>query len=184
MQVLFLAVLVGAAHPAFEDGKVAFNRVRVDLAAHILAALVVHRFMLAHLLEAQVVAALVGVDRGFLGDVVLDDRQDGTSIGALDVEATRVATTLNEREHGAQVLEPAARHLGELGLSDVGLVGLHGAAAAAHGGCERTSAHGLADTMAHEPRGIVLHLKDAVELVRADPLLGRAKKVDRLEPLV
>ena len=38
--------------------------------------------------------------------------------------------------------------------------------------------------MRKEPRRLVLDFKGTVQLVRADALLGRADKVDRLQPLM
>ena len=43
-------------------------------------------------------------------------------------------------------------------------------------------AESLTNTMRHEPCGFQGHAKNAVKLVRANALLGRAKKVDRLKP--
>jgi hypothetical protein len=44
--------------------------------------------------------------------------------------------------------------------------------------------HGLADTMGHEPRRLVLHTQDAHKLVAADAFLAAAHQIDSLQPVV
>ena len=74
--------------------------------------------------------------------------------------------------------------LGSAGLlADESFVDFHDRARAAHGS-EIAGAHGLADAMREEPRRLVLNLKHAMQLVRANALLGRAKKMNGLQALM
>ena len=58
------------------------------------------------------------------------------------------------------------------------------AALAAHGWFQRPGAHGFAYAMAHGPRGVVLDLQNAVQLMTVDALLGSDQEVDCLKSLV
>jgi hypothetical protein len=64
----------------------------------------------------------------------------------------------------------------------VGFDGLAFSAKRARGG--NIVFHGLADAVRKEPRGLVGDAKHAVQLKRADALLGGGKQVSRIEPLV
>src|ERR687887_1650950 len=77
------------------------------------------------------------------------------------------------------VLPP--RLLAPLAARD-GLVALRLAAIARRG--QRPGMQRFLDAMRHEPRRLVAHFKDALELSRADRLLRAAEQIDRLQPLV
>jgi hypothetical protein len=67
-----------------------------------------------------------------------------------------------------------------LSLAEIGLVGFHNTAGAAH---RRKLArpHGLANAMRQKPRRLVLNLQHAMKLVGADALLARRHEIDRLQ---
>ena len=71
VQVLLVAVLIDALHAALEDAEIAFNRVRVDNATAILALAVRGEIVVCELAaKERVLLCLVGIDRGFLGDIL------------------------------------------------------------------------------------------------------------------
>ena len=72
--VAFATVLIYALHAALEDAVIAFNGIRVDIAAHIFIGLVANALMTRKVsAKRELVATFVGHYRGFLGDVGLDD---------------------------------------------------------------------------------------------------------------
>jgi hypothetical protein len=77
----------------------------------------------------------------------------------------------------------AATHLSARLAADVGLVGLHRAAARAQER-SRLIGHCETETLCHDPRRLVGHANDAVNLVAADALLRGTKQVRRQHPLV
>src|SRR4029079_19012821 len=72
-----------------------------------------------------------------------------------------------------------------LGATVIGFVGFNDAAAA---GATKNGyapvAHGLANAMAHEPRGLVADIERAVQLMGRDALLAAAHQMEGLQPLV
>ncbi len=188
VQVLLAAVLVGALHPALEDGEVALDRVGVDDAANVLALAVSRRLVVD---EARcglhVHAGVIGVQRRFLGDVGLKDRDDS---GGLDVVhddgADLTGLAIDQGQHLHLVVVGALlRHAGLAAderlvyLDDAG----HPVAVDAHGR-KLAGAHRLAQPVRHEPSGAVGHAEGAVKLVGGEALLAGAKQVRRLKPQV
>lgn len=82
-------------------------------------------------------------------------------------------------------MSPAALGAGLLAfqLADESLVNLDRLARAAHGG-EFGRAHRFANTVRHEPSGLVLDLQGAVQLMGRKALLARRVQVHRVEPEV
>lgn len=77
VEVVLCAVLIDALHAALEDGEVALNSVGVDDAADVLALPVGGGLMVNEGWRGlEVHAGLIGVQRRFLGDVLLKDRDD------------------------------------------------------------------------------------------------------------
>src|SRR5262249_31185371 len=68
-------------------------------------------------------------------------------------------------------------------LADNSFVDLDHLAAVAHRP-EAPSAHGLADTVGHEPSGLIAHAKRPMQLVGAYALLAGAHEVEGLEPFM
>ena len=103
--------------------------------------------------------------------------------GALDVERTLLAFTLDKRDDFHLVVE-RARALGVLALvAPERFVHFNRAAVAAKLAFG-LDVHCLADTVRHEPSGFVGHAQSTVQLVTAHALLGRAQQMRRQHPLV
>src|SRR6185369_1567563 len=82
MQVLFGAMLIDALHAAFEDREITLNRVRMDLAAHVLARAVLHSLMIANASKARrIEAAFIGEQAAFLRHVLAHDPANRFLIG-------------------------------------------------------------------------------------------------------
>ncbi len=69
-------------------------------------------------------------------------------------------------------------------LTEVGFVHFNAAATTTERHGERARAHRFADTMGHEPRGLVSDAKRTMQLMGAHALLGRANELHRQEPFV
>lgn len=184
VQVLLAAVLVHALHAALEDAEVALDGVRVDIAAHVFTGLVggevVAREVLA---DAGVVAGFVGVERGFLGNVLADDRHQGGNLEIVNDHAFGAASgAVNEGQHLHLVVVSGLLFHARL-ATDEGLIDLDHAATSAEAR-KRIVAHRFADAVRHEPRGLEGDTKSAVELVAADALLAGTHQIDRLQPEV
>jgi hypothetical protein len=158
MQVLLLAVLIHALHAALEHAVVAFDRVRMHVAAHVFFFAVVDAFVAREVLaEVVILAGFVRHDRGFFGDVRLDDRNKVAGFRAVHMEGTNFAAlAIHKRENRVLMAIAALFHSAGL-LTNESLVHFHDAAGTAHGS-KRARAHGFADAMREEPRGFVLHL--------------------------
>ena len=65
--------------------------------------------------------------------------------------------------------------------ADIGFVRFYNLASTAHRG-HANDAHGLADTMRHEPRGFEGDTQGAGKLIARDALFARAEQIDRLQP--
>ena len=62
VKMFFLAVLIDALHPAFEDRECALNRIGVNIAANIFASGMLHGFMRGKMLiGTEVETAFIGV---------------------------------------------------------------------------------------------------------------------------
>src|SRR5690606_9716487 len=106
-------------------------------------------------------------------------------IDAGNVERTHLAAALHKGNDGVLVRVPTARltAASAILLAVESLVSLNDLAAAAkRAGLLR--GHGGTDAVRHEPRGFVAHAKHALKLLAAHAFLGRAEKVDRVDPLV
>lgn len=130
----------------------------------------------------------LGVNGGFVRrqrgqaiDVLEQQRADDVAVNVGDMEAADVPAALDQRKHDfltrhvlvdAVFGEPA--DIGFVGLDDLVRRAAEGAAGLVHGG---------ADAMAHEPGRLVGDAEHAVDLMGADPLLGRGEKVGRQKPL-
>jgi hypothetical protein len=131
-----------------------------------------HRLVRGELLvQAPVAVALVGHDVGLALDLVADDALQGGALEVVHLPGARLALARHQREHRdlAAARHRAARRAGPLAANER-LVGLDDAADLAAVG-RRVLLHRLPAAVAHEPRGLVLDLQGAVELVRRDALL-------------
>ena len=99
--VLLVAMLIYAFHPAFEDAVITFDGVRMDIAANIFIGFVTDALMAREMIpEREIVAAFVGHHRGFLRNIGLDDRDYIGRACSLDMERANLpAIAVNERQH-------------------------------------------------------------------------------------
>ena len=85
VQVFLFAVLIDAAHAAFEDGKEALNRIRVDEAPAILTGTVIDAAVGRELvLQLPIDRVFVRHDARFTGDVLADNRQNVVGRNVVD----------------------------------------------------------------------------------------------------
>lgn len=119
VQVLLSAVLIVALHAALEDAKITFNDVGGHVAAHIFFRTMVDG-LVSRKMVAQVVIlhGFVGVDRGFLGDVRLEDRQKRCDLEVIDHNRLGTASrALNQSQDF--ILCPTPRRTGLSGSRPV-----------------------------------------------------------------
>ena len=174
MQVLLAAMLIGAFHPAFEDRKEAFNRVRVNVAAHILVCAVADKIMACEIsVDAAIVISLIGDHAGFLGDVFAQDRFDGEGFKIVNNDGASAARGAVNKAQDFHLVRPAASarllRAGRV-FANKGFVGFNDAAIAAHRGHDAL-AHRFADAVPHEPSGFVGDTDGAVQLMGGHALL-------------
>lgn len=184
VQVLFFAMLVGAAHAAFENRKIAFNSVGADRPARIFLCRVVDGFV-ARKFAAQfhIVSAFIGHHRSFAVYVFSHYRRDLPDARGIDMEATRASAALYESEDHVFV-SPSGSALGlPFKAADEGLIHFYDFASAAHWS-HTDNTHGLTDAVSHEPCGLEGHAQGAGKLVAADALFAGAEQVHRLKPQV
>ena len=182
--MFFAAMLVNAFHAAFENAVVAFNRIRVDRAAHIFIRFVTDALMAREVIpELGIMAAFIGHHRGFFRNIGLDDRDYIGRAGSLDMERANLpAIAVNERKHRILVAV-AAPFNRTIPAADKSFIRFNGVASAAHR-CKLARAEGFTNAMREEPCTLVLNAENAVKLMRTNALLRRAKKIDRLKHLM
>src|ERR1700678_3810744 len=133
MKMLFAAMLVDTLHSALEDRIVAFHRIGVDFAAHVLVALVGDAAVLGKLFaNSPVMQRAIGHQAAFAFDVVAHDGNDAGDRMPVGMKRTGRAATFNQRHH--HVLVVVAANIGPKPrlLTDVGFVGFDDFAVAAH----------------------------------------------------
>src|SRR5690242_4191676 len=100
------------------------------------------------------------------------------------MNGAHLAAALDQRQDGMFVAVAALGSRYAFLAADERLVGLDRIAGWAAQRRQGAVPHRLADTMAHEPRCVVLDAEDAMKLVAADTLLRRGHQTNRLQPLV
>jgi hypothetical protein len=188
VQMFFLAVLVHSFHAALEDRKITFNGVGrddvrgvfriADIFIGTVGYSVVRRKLFFQIVK---VLAFIGIHPAFTRHICANDRHEIGNRPSIDVEATCRTAALNESENHILV-RPSAPLRYSLNPTYEGFVGLDYFASATHRIRKSDNAHGLADAMRHEPCGFKRDAQSAMQLVRANPFLGRAKQIDRLQP--
>jgi hypothetical protein len=182
VKVTLAAMLIDAGHAALEDGEVAFNRVRVDIAPGIFLFAVFDGVMSREFsAKGPIQAALIRQQATFPADIGEHDRRDIGHGGTLDMERAHHAAALDQAQNSPLV---AVARLGLLPAflgADIGLIRLYGLAGAAHW-FNPDGFHRLADAMGEEPCGFHAAAECALELAGADPLLAAAHQVDSLQP--
>lgn len=177
----------GAEHATLEDAEIVLDFVGGEaVLADVLASGVLDLLVAGELgANLGVEAALVGDERGLAVGVGDDDLADVLGGRGLDGEgAGRAGRGIDQSDNLLQVAVALLVALGALGPGDVGLICLHlPALVAAHRG-RGIVAHGLADAVGHEPRGLVGHAEHAVQLVRRHAGLGGRHQVAGEHPLV
>src|SRR5260370_15209620 len=101
LQMLLRDVVIGAHDPALEDGEVAFDRVGVSLAAHVLTDPVVDRFVFGeHRAENAVLALAIGHQERRLIKLRFKDGAQGLCGDIRDVLRPDLAAALDDRKDG------------------------------------------------------------------------------------
>ena len=191
VKVLFAAMLVGANHAALKDREKAFQRVRVNFALGLtgpnIFLVVIHALMDADKASVSIEARAVRMQNARGVDVSAQNVLDLDFRTVLDALRAHVATAFNERDNFHLVAK--ATFLGTLrfavSLTDVGFVRFHDLAMAADGasiGAGRL--HALADTVGHEPGGLVGDAQHAMQLMGGNAFFRGAEKVGGVQPFV
>ena len=184
LKMLLADVLVNPGKATLENREEPFNRVRRHVTASVFLASMVHAGVLRELLANAPVA------RGFVGhkvraavNLAAENRLEVSRRHAGDVEGTHIAATLDKGNDAVLVLAAALRDLHALLVAVIGLVNFNDLARAAEL-AGRRCLHRLTDAVAHEPGRLVGHAKNALKLLAADALFGRANQVRGVNPLM
>src|SRR5207237_9093908 len=116
--MLFTAMLVDAAHSAFEQRKEAFRSVHMGFAANVLTVAVLNALMVGKLdANFAVVSAFIGHEPAFARDVIAHDWRHDIAAQIANVEGTRLPAALDQGQHlalviGAPAPGTAAFHVG------------------------------------------------------------------------
>jgi hypothetical protein len=183
LQMLLAHALVNASKTALQDREVALNRVRRHVAANVLFAATGRGLMGCKLaVKLGVPAELVRMDRGVALHVGANDGLEVLSRNARDVEGAHCAVALDQREDLLLVFH-ALLALRVALVAPVGLISFNHLSSTTElaGRCRF---HASAQTVGHEPRGLVGHAKHALKLLAAHAFLGRADQVVRVDPLM
>src|SRR6185312_10563823 len=183
VKVLFGAMLIGAAHAALENRKVAFDGVGVNAAANVFASRMLDGHVAEEILsDSRIETAFVGEQHAFGGDVSGNENHNVFFGGRCHMEGANRSVALNQAKHGALVRRAAAALFNEgfasgasgtlVGaLSEIGFIDLNDFAVAA----ERAKiavAHGFTNAVRDEPRSFQGNAKGAVKLVARNALFG------------
>src|SRR5215203_4792560 len=156
------------------------KRVRVNVAPNVFPLAVLDRFVLGVLIrDARVGFPFVGVDSlDIPRDVLTYEAVQGFPISSPDHLKAYVPATLKSTNHYGLVALVTASLAFDL-AADEGLIGLNDALQELGVNFIKRNA----DSVTQIPRGLVGHVKSALELVRANTLLGLYNKVDGQKPL-
>jgi hypothetical protein len=183
LQVLGADMMIGTSNATLQNGEVAFNRVRMHVAANILANAVIDGLMAGeHLADASATAIAHYVGRGV--KLSVQDRAKRVSAHGRDMMATDGAAALDKGENSFLSLAAdivrftLAAMLVRFLAANVSFVNLNGLAFAAH------DEFSFAQAMADEPSGFEGATKGPVQLIAAYALLAGAHQKRSLKPLV
>lgn len=181
-------MVIGADHAALEDGEEVFSgvAVRKPLVADVLLLAVVDGGVGAHFkADLLIHAAFVGHQVSLAVHVCDDKGANVFRVEIGDMEATDVAFALDQRDNDLLFRDFAPSAVLRL-TADVGFIGFDDArgSIAAKRAIGAIGFHGLANAVAHEPRGLVGDAQHTFDLLGAHALLGRAKQVIAEQPFV
>lgn len=151
-------MVICADDPALKNGEIALNRIRMSIAANVLASAVVNHFVTGKFFaDVQITAHRVRHKRGLRVNMRLQDRPKRLAVDARDTLRADAAGAFHKRMHNdfaraADVLRIAlVLVLVLLASADERRIGFHDFAfAAKHPGNFRRR-HALADAMGHKP---------------------------------
>ena len=182
---------------ALEDAEERLHRVRVcDYARNCALLGVLALRMVNAVVRQEIFAKLAVVVRAIrhkmriLGDLRLKDRLKCLVVNVGDMEGARRTVALNERENLVLVVATATAplastaRLASFDIAPKRFVGFNDLAATANRSGHFRQLERFADTVRHEPRGLVSHAKHAVQLMAAHALLAGAKQMRGQNPLV
>lgn len=181
MQMLLAAMLVDALKAALEDTVVAFQRVRIGIATHVLFDAVIDRLVACEALaDFLVVARLVRHQGGLARYVRHNDGADCGEVRFVDVEGANRTAALDQRKHRALMLRAASGRRALL-APNKRLVSFNHLTFAAQRR-KLPGAHSLTDAVSHEPRTFVRHAQQAMQLMTAKALLAGGQQERGLQP--
>lgn len=185
----FRAVMVDAAHSAFEDRKKAFDRVGVDVTPRPFALSVVHGGVAGeHPSMGLVAGSLVSDQYSVPGDAMAEDGGDVMAGERIDHEAARAPGAAIDEGQDLVFLDPAAARVlrcrpGVRIPTQKRLIHLDDPAAGAEL-VKSDDPDRLSDAMHEEPGGLVCDLKTAGDLRRRYALFARAAEITGGQPFM
>lgn len=176
-------MLVNAVNSALQDGEVSFNGVGVSRAANVFLGAVANGFVRSEVpTNAAVNIGFVGHEVAGWRGVARDHRMQVFRGDVGDVKRANFAAAFDQREH--RHLRAGASKLLARVATDIGFVGFESNLGAAERRNDNAVlfGHGLADTMAKEPRGFHAAIEHPLNLAGRNALLAGAHQVNDLEP--
>lgn len=186
VQMLFAGVVIDADQAAPHHREDAFDAVRGHAIPHVFARAVANRFMFeAGFVDARIDRSLIRVQCRAPFDILANLRLDRLFVRLLDRHGDRLAATFPHRQHrglahrAAPGLQLLVLMLVGLFATDIHLVDLDNAFQRVKIVTAR-----FAQTMQHEPRGLLGDANFLGKLHRRYALAGRDQQVHAVNPLV
>lgn len=181
-------VVIGADQSALENGEIAFDCVRRDLQAALIANVfpvaMVHDVMRTEGIADDVVARrAIRHKARFSVNLLKQDRLQVLPGHVGNVEGTHVPVTLDKGKNLVHRVRPLLAALFAFLCPEVGFVGFYRFARSAER-AGRRGFHRFADAMRHEPGRLVGHAQHALKLFAGHALLAGVHQVVRQNPLV
>ena len=187
VNVLGADPVVNAEHLPLEVRPCAFQTVDVaEVVADVFADPMVDRVVVEPAFEAAIARELVGHDVGSWFDILDDLPLNGFGVETIHLHCAKLAAALQHAEYGG-LADPAGSEmlalpfvLVALFAADERLINLYLARKRL---IERLGLGGFAETMRHEPRGLLRDADITSELSAGDPLFVAGDQPNRDEPL-
>lgn len=189
VQVLLIAMLIDALHPALEHRKEPFNGVRVHIAPAPFVPPVVDGFMRSKLAaNPPVVARLIGYQGAAKISILHDDAPNAVGVDALNLDRSRAALALDQSDD-LHLVAPAGLAAPALAIDEFlalptpkRFVDFQRLPLAAERPRAALVVHREPDAMRHVPGGFHVHAERPLKLSGADALLAAAHEIHRLKP--
>ena len=184
LQVFGTDVMIRSVNAALKDREVVFGGIRARVAPDVLFNRVVDRLVACEAsAKPDIDRTAIGAEVAILGNRIREDRLQRSCGHVGDVVRTHLAAALDQRHYGLLVRDRSCVSAVCSFAADVCFVALNKLAFTAEwAGINR--AHGFANAVRHEPRGLVSHSERAVQLVRRHAFFAAADKAKRERPFV